>query len=66
MAMTDIERLIEDIRDVNPSVSAEWLGRFSQIELAHYLDHLRVLTLPRGSSWERRDNLPAISAYEAA
>ncbi len=64
--MTDLERIIENIRDLNPSVSAAWLARFSELELAHYLDHLRVLSLPRGSSWERRDDLPAISAYEAA
>ncbi len=64
--MTELERLIENIRDLNPSVSAEWLGRFSELDLSHYLEHLRVLSLPRGSSWERRDDLPAISAYEAA
>ena len=64
--MIETARLIEEIRDVNPSVSVEWLSRFSVPELSHYLAHLRVMSLPRGRSWERRDDLPAISAYEAA
>jgi len=55
-------RLIEGIRQINPSARREWLETFDSTALSHYLDHLQRCIEPRGrsSTWVRRHETPAI------
>ncbi len=54
--------LLEQILELNPSASMEFLGRFSDHALADYRDHLTAVQSPRGRNavWVRPAHLPAI------
>lgn len=54
--------LIEQILELNPSASMDFLGRFSDHALADYRDHLTAVQSPRGRGavWVRPPHLPAI------
>lgn len=52
--------IIDRIRDVNHTVSRDWLESFSDTKLRDYLDHLELLQQPRihGRAWLRRADVP--------
>jgi hypothetical protein len=52
-------QLMDRILELNPTATPKFLGGFSESSLAHYLDHLCVLSEPR-SPWVRRGIAPAI------
>jgi len=54
--------LIDAIRSLNPTASACWLDRFDVSHLRSYLDHLLTATAPRGNSWTRPAETPAVMA----
>ena len=54
--------LIDAIRSLNPTASATWLDRFDACFLRSYLDHLLLATGPRGTSWVRPNDTPAMMA----
>ncbi|MCH2138255.1 MAG: hypothetical protein MK074_04310 [Phycisphaerales bacterium] len=54
--------LIDAIRSLNPTASAAWLERFETTNLQRYLDHLLTATAPRGNTWVRPDDAPAMMA----
>ncbi|HMN96013.1 MAG TPA: hypothetical protein PKC43_06795 [Phycisphaerales bacterium] len=59
------ELLIEKIREINRTVSVQWLREFSAPKLAEYLDHLELLRQPRvrGRAWRHRAAVPAILVH---
>lgn len=56
------DRLVELIRETNPSPSREWLMQFRTDQLRTYLDHLDMTHEPRGrhSRWARPGDTPAV------
>lgn len=63
------EQLLEQIQAFNPTASAAYLRRFSEADLAIYLDHLIATTEPRGRSnarWLRRGETRAIQCFVPA
>lgn len=61
-AMQPKTYLIDAIRSLNPTASAAWLDRFEANFLRSYLDHLLTASAPRGSSWIRPNDTPAVMA----
>jgi hypothetical protein len=55
-------QVISRIIERNPTASAAFLEQFSDVQLCFYLDHLRTIDAPRGSStpWNRPGDAPAI------
>ena len=55
-------QVISRIIERNPTASAAFLDQFSDVQLRFYLDHLRTIDAPRGSStpWNRPGDAPAI------
>ncbi|MFI4873442.1 MAG: hypothetical protein ACIARQ_16655 [Phycisphaerales bacterium JB061] len=55
-------QVISHIIERNPTASAAFLEQFSDVQLRFYLDHLRTIDAPRGSStpWVRPGDSPAI------
>lgn len=65
--MTSKASLIDAIRDINSSASPEWLARFSEAELAQYLEHLRTMLAPiEVARWVRPATQPAAYMRESA
>lgn len=62
------EQLIDRIQSLNPTASAEYLGRFGEQSLSLYLDHLLALCEPRGrmARWLRRGETRAIQCFVPA
>jgi hypothetical protein len=58
-------QLIERIMQLNPTATPEFLARFSEAALAHYLEHLSVMDEPT-VPWIRRGISPAIVRREAS
>ncbi|TVQ61720.1 MAG: hypothetical protein EA378_08225 [Phycisphaerales bacterium] len=56
------EQLVHRILEINPSATREYLDRFREPNLAHYLERLVNAQQPRGpqSAWQRRAETPAI------
>jgi hypothetical protein len=54
--------LIDAIRSLNPTASATWLDSFESDFLRSYLDHLLTANAPRGNSWVRPNETPAMMA----
>jgi len=54
--------LIDAIRSLNPTASAAWLDSFEVGFLRSYLDHLLNAMEPRGTSWVRPNDSPAMMA----
>ncbi|MHC4946645.1 MAG: hypothetical protein ACYTG1_00065 [Planctomycetota bacterium] len=48
-------KLIQHIRQMNPTARRDWLDRFDEQSLRRYLDHLQKTVEPRGggSVWRR-------------
>ncbi len=65
--MAEKHRLIDAIREINPTAAAEWLESFSAGELRDYYERLMALMDPaRGSRWLRRGEAAAIFMREVA
>ncbi len=60
------ERLVERIREANPSATTGWLASFDEDALALYLDHLEAACEPRGrgARWVRPGDTRAIRRWE--
>jgi hypothetical protein len=60
------ERLIERIREVNPSATTGWLASFDEEALALYVEHLEAAREPRGrgARWVRPGDTRAIRGWE--
>ena len=60
--MLSQDRLIDLIRELNPSSKREWLSQFKSEKLRQYLDHLEYMQEPRSrrSHWTRPGDTPAI------
>ncbi|HYE60990.1 MAG TPA: hypothetical protein VD997_03250 [Phycisphaerales bacterium] len=56
-------QLVERILELNPTATTEFLSRFTEGALAHYLEHLNVLEDP-GIPWVRKGIAPAIVRRE--
>lgn len=56
-------QLVERILQINPTATTEFLSRFNEGSLAHYLEHLNVLEDPE-TPWVRRGIAPAIVRRE--
>jgi hypothetical protein len=56
-------QLVERILQLNPTATPEFLARFSEGSLAHYLEHLSVMDEPT-APWVRRGIMPAIVRRE--
>ena len=54
------EQLVGQIIAMNPSATATFLERFAPEALTRYLDHLTAAATPRGSSWIRPGDTPAV------
>jgi len=54
--------LIDAIRSLNPTASATWLDGFDAGFLRSYLDHMLNALEPRGTSWIRPNDTPAMMA----
>ncbi|MCH2136483.1 MAG: hypothetical protein MK101_07870 [Phycisphaerales bacterium] len=54
--------LIDAIRSLNPTASASWLQSFDADFLRSYLDHMLNAMGPRGTSWVRPNDTPAMMA----
>jgi|GEM_PF-3336627 len=57
-------QLVERILQINPTATTEFLSRFTEGALAHYLEHLSVLEDPASAPWVRRGIAPAIVRRE--
>ena len=65
--MAEKHRLIDAIREINPTAAAEWLESFSAGELRDYYERLMALVDPvPGSRWLRRGESAAIFIREVA
>lgn len=65
--MADKYRIIDAIREINPTAAVEWLARFTENELCEYYDRLMSLMHPEsGARWVRRGDTAAIFAREVA
>ncbi len=63
--MAEKYRLIDAIREINPTAATEWLARFTDVELREYYERLMTLLHPTaGGRWLRRGNASAIFARE--
>ncbi|MEC9373947.1 MAG: hypothetical protein VYC34_08890 [Planctomycetota bacterium] len=62
------ERLVDEIRDLNPTASAEYLAGFDNRSLRLYLAHLHASAEPRGRGavWQRPGDTPVIVTAEPA
>lgn len=62
------EHLIEAIVRISPGASADFLARFGDDALRHYLDRLDSAEQPRGrqSFWVRRSETAAFNTLEPA
>ena len=60
------EQVVDRIISINPTASVEFLGRFQDRALGHYLDHLVATSAPRGrhARWLRHAETPAIVGRE--
>ncbi len=60
-------RLMNQILELNPSASLDFLAQFSPSALGEYLDHLTSSSLPRGrfARRGRPDNTPAVTVRTA-
>lgn len=60
--MPSKSELIDRIRQINQSADGCWLETFDQRALNDYLDHLQLVTEPRGRSsvWRRRGDTAAV------
>jgi len=60
------EQVVDRIISINPTASVEFLGRFQDGALGHYLDHLIATSAPRGrhARWLRHAETPAIVGHE--
>jgi len=55
------QQVVDEIIEINPSASADFLAQFDDDLLRKYLDHLHYTQGPRGSgSWDRPNDAPAI------
>lgn len=54
------QHLIDEIITLNPSATAEFLGRFDEPALEEYFEHLQASRQPRGreSRWVRPSRTP--------
>ena len=59
--------LMNQILELNPSASLEFLAQFSPSALGEYLDHLNSAAMPRGrfARRGRPENTPAVSVRTA-
>ena len=65
--MPQKNRIIDEIRELNPSAEHQWLESFSIQELEHYRDHLRITLEPASSArWIRRSDLAPVTMRESA
>jgi hypothetical protein len=63
--VADKNRLIDAIREINPTAAAEWLARFTDVELRDYYERLMGLLHPvAGARWMRRGEAAAIFVRE--
>lgn len=63
--MPEKYRLIDSIREINPTAAADWLSRFSEVELRDYYERLMSLLHPvTGACWTRRGESAAIFVRE--
>ena len=60
-------RLVNQILELNPTASMEFLGQFSPSALGDYLEHLTSSSLPRGRTSQRArpENTPAVTVRTA-
>ena len=60
------EQVVDRIISINPTATVEFLSRFDEPALGHYLDHLVATSTPRGrhARWERHHETPAILGRE--
>ncbi len=58
-------RVVESIRSRNRGAGIEFLDRFDDQQLEHYLMHLEHAEEPRGSSWIRPAGVPGIVCRES-
>lgn len=65
--MPDQARLMNQILELNPSASMDFLAQFSPSALSDYLEHLASAALPRGRSARRArpENTPAVTVRTA-
>lgn len=54
--------LIDQIRELSPTVDSRFLSRFTAQDLSGYLSHLRAASVPRGrlAVWVRPGGVPAL------
>ncbi len=65
--MADKNRIIDAIRELNPTAAAEWLATFTMDELREYHDRLMsLMDATAGARWLRRGDTAAIYVREAA
>jgi len=57
-------QLMDRILEMNPTATPKFLGGFTESSLAHYLEHLCVISEPH-LPWVRRGIAPAIVRHEA-
>ena len=63
--MADKYRLIDAIREINPTAAVDWLARFTEHELRDYYERLMSLMHPEsGARWMRRGGVAAIFVRE--
>jgi len=65
LPLADKHRLIDAIREINPTAAVDWLARFTESELRDYYDRLMSLMHPdSGARWIRRGEAAAIFVRE--
>jgi hypothetical protein len=59
--------LIDQVLELNPGATADFLGTFSERALEQYAQHLRICADRRGrdTAWVRESGRPAITRVEA-
>jgi hypothetical protein len=63
--VADKNRLIDAIREINPTAAVDWLARFTEVELRDYYERLMGLLDPSpGARWMRRGEAAAIFVRE--
>lgn len=66
--MSKKEKLVQDIRNENPTAHVDFLMGFNENALTDYLDHLRYKAKPRNEfvMWIRRHETPAMLMRKCA
>lgn len=59
------EQVVDRIITINRSASSDFLQRFAEPELRHYLEHLTHTDQRRNVPWVRRGETPAIVGRSA-